>query len=104
MKGKSVYRISKVDTRIYVQGFSGILVYKAVYAIIIALGVFVGLYLLTSPFLALLIVVPLLMLVLYRLKRIQQTLGPGGYRKQQVAKQLPQFISVKHPLKHFVNP
>ncbi|MBS2210707.1 DUF4133 domain-containing protein [Carboxylicivirga mesophila] len=98
MKGKPVYRISKVDTRIYVKGFSGVLVYKAMYAILIALGVFVGLYLLTSPFIALL-VVPLLLVALYRLNKLQQTLGPDGYQKRQIARQLPAFISIKQEIK-----
>jgi hypothetical protein len=99
MKGKPVYHISKVDTRIYVKGFSGVLVYKAMYAILIALGVFVGLYLLTSPFIALLVVVPLLLVTLYRLNKLQQTLGPDGYQKKQMAKQLPAFISIKQEIK-----
>jgi uncharacterized membrane protein len=102
MKGKKVYPISKVDTRIYVKGFSGVLVYKAMYAILAALGIFVGLYLLTSPFIALLIVVPILMLILYRLNKIQQTLGPEGYQKKQTARQLPQFVSIKNQVKQLI--
>ncbi|WP_430811062.1 MULTISPECIES: hypothetical protein [unclassified Carboxylicivirga] len=103
MKGQQMYRISKVDTRIYVKGFSGVLVYKAMYAILMALGVFVGLYLLTSPFVALLVVMPVLMMVLYRLSKIQQTLGPEGFQKQQSAKKLPHFISIKQELSQFIN-
>ncbi|WP_439185416.1 hypothetical protein [Carboxylicivirga taeanensis] len=99
MKGKSTFHISKVDTRIYVKGFSGVLVYKAMYAILIALGVFVGLYLLTSPFIALLVVVPLLLVALYRLNKLQQTLGPDGFQKKQIARQLPALISIKQEIK-----
>ncbi|MBK3518254.1 DUF4133 domain-containing protein [Carboxylicivirga marina] len=95
MKGKQLYRISKVDTRIYVKGFSGVLVYKALYAILSALGGFVLLYLLTSPYIAILVIVPILLMVLYRLNWIQQTLGPDGYRKRQSANKLPDFITIK---------
>ena len=103
MKGRQTYRISKVDTRIYVKGFSGLLVYKAMYAILISLGVFVGLYLLTSPFIALMVVVPVLMFVLYRLNQIQQNLGPDGYQKKQTAQKLPQFISIKQEIRQVIN-
>jgi len=103
MKGTKMYRISKVDTRIYVKGFSGILVYKALYAILIALGVFTVFYLLTSPFIALFITVPILMIILYRLNKIQQTLGPKGYQKKQMARQLPHFVCLKQKLTSLIN-
>lgn len=98
MKGQDNYHISKVDTKIYIKGFSGILVYKAMYAILIALVGFTLLYLLTGPWLAVLITVPLLFAVLYRLNTIQQTLGPEGYQKKQLARKLPDFISMPVPL------
>ncbi|WP_430815902.1 hypothetical protein [Carboxylicivirga sp. RSCT41] len=103
MKGKKVYSISKVDTRIYVKGFSGVLVYKAMYAILTSLGIFVGLYLLTSPLIALLVVVPVLMVILYRLNKIQQSLGPEGYLKKQTAKKLPAFVSIKQEITQLLN-
>jgi uncharacterized membrane protein len=102
MKGRQTYRISKVDTRIYVKGFSGLLVYKAMYAILSALGVFIGLYLLTSPWIAIIVVVPVLMFALYRLNQIQQNLGPDGYQKKQTAKKLPHFVAVKKQLKQII--
>ncbi|MCU4176976.1 hypothetical protein [Carboxylicivirga sp. N1Y90] len=102
MKGKKHYRISKVDTKLYVKGFSGVLVYKALYAVLISFGGFTVIYLLTSPLLAVFLTVPLLLFVLYRLSKIQRTMGPEAYQKQKIAKQLPQFISMKHPLKKII--
>ena len=98
-----MYRISKVDTRIYVKGFSGILVYKALYAILIAFGIFTVFYLLTGPFTALFITVPILMIVLYRLNKVQQILGPEGYQKKQTARQLPHFVCLKQKLTSLIN-
>jgi len=103
MKGKKMYRISKVETQIYVKGFSGILVYKALYAILIAFGVFTTFYLLTSPFTALFITVPTLMIILYRLNKVQQTLGPKGYQKKQIARKLPHFVCLKQQLISLIN-
>lgn len=100
MKGKNTYRISKVDTKLYVKGLSGILVYKALYAILLGFGMFTVFYLLTSPLLAIIITVPPLMLVLYRIHKIQHTLGADGYQKMKMAKKLPHFISVRQKLIH----
>lgn len=102
MKGNKYYRISKVDTKLYVKGFSGILVYKALYAILIAFGVFTVVYLLTSPLLAIVLTIPPLLIVLMRLSKIQRTMGPDVYQKQKIAKGLPHFISVKYPLQSII--
>ncbi len=103
MKGKSSFRISKVDTKIYVKGFSGVLVYKALYALLIAFGGFTVIYLLTSPFLAVFLTVPILLIVLIRLGKIQKTMGPEGYQKMKIAKKLPQFVSIRFRIKSLID-
>jgi len=94
MKGKDHYHISKVDDRIYIQGFSGILVYKAMYAILTAFGGFTVLYLLTGPWPAVMLTVPSILITLYRLNVIQKTYGPEGYLKMKMSRKLPDFISL----------
>nr|WP_321411543.1 DUF4133 domain-containing protein [uncultured Carboxylicivirga sp.] len=95
MKGKEYYHISKVDDRIYIKGFSGVLVYKALYTILGAFGGFTVLYLLTGPLPAVVLVVPSLLLILYRLNILQKTYGPEGYQKRRMSRRLPDFVSVK---------
>ena len=103
MKGKPTFRIGKVDTRIYVKGFSGALAYKALYGILIALGAFTAIYLLTGPFPAILSTVPALSIFLVRLSKVQRNLGPEGYQKKKIAKRLPGFVSVRHRLKKLMD-
>lgn len=95
MKGRQSFRISKVDTDIYVKGFSGVLVYKAVYTLLTAFGGFTVIYLLTSPFWAVLMTIPYLLVVLTRLNKIQKKVGSDGYQKLKIAQKLPHFLSIR---------
>lgn len=89
------YRILKVDTRLYIKGLSGTLVFQALYGIIADFLLFTGLYILTGVYPAVLICVPAFFLWLYRLNLIQKKLGPDGWDKKRTARRLPQFISIK---------
>ena len=89
------YPLKKVDTRLYVQGLSGKLVYKALYGVLIAITSFMGLYILAGTFVASLVCIPSFFTYLYWLNQIQKKLGPDGWGKKQVAKKLPQFIVIK---------
>ncbi|MBI9058345.1 MAG: DUF4133 domain-containing protein [Labilibaculum sp.] len=89
------YQIQKVDTSLYVKGFSGELVYLALYSIIGTFILFVLLYILSGVFPAVAICVPSFFAILYRLSRIQKKYGHKGWSKKKHAKKLPQFISVK---------
>lgn len=91
----SSYPVKKVDTRLYIKGLSGPLVYRALYGIIAAFLLFSGLYILAGVFPAVLIGVPALLGYLYRLNTIQKKYGPEGWGKKQTARKLPQFISCK---------
>lgn len=95
MKGKEYYHISKVDDRIYIKGFSGVLVYKALYTILAAFGGFTVLYLLTGPLIAVFLIVPALLIALYRLNKLQKKYGPDGYMKKRMSGRLPDFIIVR---------
>ena len=87
--------IRKVDTRLYIKGLSGPLVFRALYGIIAAFLLFSALYILIGVFPAVLIVVPGFFAYLYRINTIQKKYGPEGWGKKQTARKLPQFISCK---------
>jgi len=87
--------IQKIDTSLYVKGFSGGLVYLALYNVIGSFFVFVLLYILLGVFTALLICCPCFFGLLYRLNRIQKKYGHQGWSKKRHARKLPQFILVK---------
>ena len=89
------YPIKKVDTRLYIKGLSGPLVFQALYGIIATFFLFSGLYILAGVFPAVLIGVPCFFGYLYRLNTIQKKYGPEGWGKKQTARKLPQFISCK---------
>ncbi len=93
------FTIQKVDTDLYIKGLSGPLVFRALYGILIALGVFIALYLLIGPLTAVLVSVPPLFIHLLRLGKIQKSQGPKGYAKMKMAGKLPHFIRIKRRLK-----
>ena len=94
------YPIKKVDTRLYIKGLSGPLVFRALYGIIAAFFGFSGIYILMGGFPAVLLIIPAFFFYLYRLNRIQKTYGSEGWGKKQFAKKLPQFISCKKRVYH----
>lgn len=89
------YIIQKIDTNLYIKGFSGQMVYKALYGIIGTLLLFVLLYIIIGAFIAVLVCVPAFFGWLVWLNRIQQKYGPDGWNKKKTARQLPQFIAIK---------
>ncbi|MGV8092077.1 MAG: DUF4133 domain-containing protein [Mangrovibacterium sp.] len=89
------YPVKKVDTRLYIKGLSGPLVFRALYGIIAAFFGFSGIYILLGVFPAVLLIVPVFFAYLHRLSRIQKRYGPEGWGKKQTAKKLPQFVSCK---------
>lgn len=89
------YIIQKVDTNLYIKGFSGQLVYSALYGIISALLLFVLLYITMGTFVSVIICVPLFFAYLYRLNKIQKKYGHAGWGKKRIAAQLPEFITIK---------
>lgn len=89
------YTILKIDTNLYIKGFSGQLVYSALYGIIAALLLFVLLYILTGTFVAVLVCIPLFFAYLYHLNKIQKKYGHAGWGKKKIARQLPEFITIK---------
>jgi len=95
------YPVKKVDTRLYIKGLSGPLVFRALYGIIAVFFGFSGAYIILGVFPAVLLTVPAFFIYLYRLNRIQKKYGPDGWGKKQTARRLPQFISCKrriHPV------
>lgn len=78
------FTIQKIDTSLYVKGFSGSLVYLALYAVIGTFIVFVILYILAGVFPALLICCPCFFTLLYRLNRIQKRYGHQGWSKKDM--------------------
>jgi len=95
------YPVKKVDTRLYIKGLSGPLVFRALYGIIAAFFGFSGVYIILGVFPAVLLIVPAFFIYLYRLNRIQKKYGPEGWGKKQTARRLPRFISCKrriHPV------
>ena len=89
------YPVKKVDTRLYIKGLSGPLVYRALYGIIVSFLLFSAIYILVGVFPAMLVGVPAFFGYLYRLNIIQKKYGPEGWGKKQTARKLPQFISCK---------
>lgn len=89
------YTIQKTDTNLYIKGFSGKLVYLALYGILISLVLFVILYIAAGTFISVGTTVPAFFIWLYRLNRIQKKYGPSGWHKKRIARQLPQFITIK---------
>jgi hypothetical protein len=89
------YTIQKVDTNLYIKGFSGQLVYSALYGIIATLLLFVLLYITMGTLVSVIICVPLFFAYLYRLNKIQKKYGTAGWGKKRIARQLPEFITIK---------
>ncbi len=89
------YTIQKIDTNLYIKGFSGPLVFSALYGIIAALLLFVVLYISVGTFIAVLVCVPAFFAYLYRLNQIQKKYGHAGWSKKRIARQLPEFITIK---------
>lgn len=89
------YTIQKIDTNLYIKGFSGQLVYLALYGILITLIVFVVLYIAAGTFISVAVCVPAFFVWLYRLNRIQKNYGHRGWHKKRIARQLPEFITIK---------
>lgn len=89
------YTIQKIDTNLYIKGFSGQLVYSALYAVIAGLLLFVVVYISIGTFVAVAVCVPSFFAYLYRLNQIQKKYGHAGWGKKRIAKQLPEFITIK---------
>ena len=91
----NTYTIQKIDTNLYIKGFSGTLVYSALYGILVALIAFVVLYIAAGTFVSVAVCVPAFFAWLYRLNRIQKKYGHRGWHKKKIARQLPEFITIK---------
>ena len=89
------FTIQKVDTNLYIKGFSGQLVFFALYAVIGILLLFVTLYIAIGTFTAVAVCVPGFFLVMYRLNRIQKKYGPAGWHRKRISRKLPGFITIK---------
>ena len=89
------YRLQKVDTKLYIKGLCGPLVFQALYGILAAFLLFVVLYIVAGTFIAVIICIPSFFAWLYRVNEIQKKLGPAGWNKKQTAKKLPEFIQIK---------
>lgn len=94
------YPVKKVDTRLYIKGLSGPLVFRALYGILAAFFGFSALYILLGVFPAIILIVPAFFAFLYRLNTIQRKYGPEGWDKKRTARKLPQFISCKRRMNH----
>lgn len=90
-----IFTIQKVDTNLYIKGFSGQLVFFALYAVICILLLFVTLYIAIGTSIAVAVCVPGFFLVMYRLNRIQKKYGPTGWHRKRVSQKLPGFITIK---------
>ena len=90
-----IFTIQKIDTNLYIKGFSGGLVYSALYGIIASLLLFVLLYIMAGTFFFVVICVPLFFAYLYRFNQIQKKYGHSGWAKKRITKQLPEFITIK---------
>jgi hypothetical protein len=95
--------IQKIDTNLYIKGFSGQMVFRALYGIIGTLLLFVFLYILAGVFTSVLICIPAFFAWLFRLHRIQQKYGPDGWSKKKTSRQLPQFITIKQRIAQHEN-
>ena len=89
------YTIQKIDTNLYIKGFSGQLVYSALYGILACLILFVVLYIAAGTLISVLVCVPGFFSWLYRINHIQKKFGHSGWHKKRIANQLPQFITIK---------
>ena len=89
------FTIQKIDTNLYIKGFSGPLVFSALYGVIGTLLLFVLLYISAGTFISVTVCVPSFFAYMYRLNQIQLKYGHAGWGKKRIAKQLPQFISIK---------
>ena len=89
------YAVQKVDTRLYVAGFSGAMVYSALYGMLGGFVLFVVLYILAGTFVAVGVCVPGCFAWLYHLNRIQKKYGSKGWHNRRIARQLPEFILIK---------
>jgi len=98
------YRILKVDTRLYIKGLSGPLVFLSLWGIIATFLVFALLYIFAGVSLSVFVCVPSCLIWLYHLNQIQKKLGPEGWSKKQTARSLPQFISIKRRICQFSQP
>ena len=98
------YRIIKVDTRLYIKGLSGPLVFRALYGILTSFLLFTILYIFAGVFPSVLVCVPVCFFWLYRISTIQKKLGPDGWSKKGTACRLPQFICIKRRICQFHNP
>lgn len=91
----TTYTIQKVDTNLYIKGFSGQLVFLALYGIVVALLVFVFIYIAIGTFPAVAICIPAFFTWMYGLNRIQKKYGHTGWSKKRTARHLPHFITIK---------
>lgn len=89
------YTIQKIDTNLYIKGFSGQLVYSALYGTLICLVLFVMLYITAGTFISVGTSVPAFFTWLYRLNHIQRKFGHAGWHKKRISRQLPRFITIK---------
>ena len=106
LEGASImntYIVQKIDTNLYIKGFSGQMVFRALYGIIGTLILFVFLYILAGVFTSVLICIPAFFAWLFRLHRIQQKYGPDGWSKKKTSRQLPQFITIKQRIGQYEN-
>lgn len=92
------YSIIKVDTSLYIKGFSGTMVYLALYLILGAFGVFTFTYLLIGPAISVGITVILLLFGFRQLSKLQKKYGQRGLVAMKETKRLPQFINVMRPV------
>jgi hypothetical protein len=95
------YTIQRTDTNLYIKGFSGQLVYLALYGIIVCLLLFVLLYIVVGTFISVGTCVPAFFFWLYRLNGIQKKYGHSGWHKKRIARQLPEFITIKQRISRF---
>ncbi|SHE35528.1 protein of unknown function [Mariniphaga anaerophila] len=89
------YILRKIDTNLYIKGFTGAMVYQALYGILAALLLFVLLYVLSGAVIAVVVCVPAFFWWLFRLTRLQQKYGPDGWAKKKTVRQLPRFVTIK---------
>ena len=91
-----IFTIQKIDTNLYIKGFSGQLVFSALYGIIATLLLFTLLYILAGTFVSVIVCVPIFFAWLYRLNRIQKKFGLSGWAKKKLSRHLPEFITIKN--------
>lgn len=89
------YTIRKVDTNLYIKGFSGPLVFMALYSLLGMLFLFMALYIMAGTFVAVAVCIPGFFFRMYQLNRIQKKYGPSGWHRKRVSRKLPEFIMIK---------